>query len=78
MFSNSNSTSKASSKATSRAASTHSTISTAPTLNGADISKNHKWYSLSRSSKTGPSHNAATLEKKRLHNEALAGYFSMR
>ncbi|OQE80879.1 hypothetical protein PENNAL_c0043G06704 [Penicillium nalgiovense] len=77
MFSNS---SNSSSKTTSSAASTHSTVSTATTLNAPDAStKNHKWYSLSSKSLSPDSNNAATkMEKKKLHNEALANYFSLR
>ncbi|KAJ5512861.1 hypothetical protein N7463_002413 [Penicillium fimorum] len=77
MFSKS---SNSSSKTTSSAASTHSTVSTATTLNTCDASvKNQKWYSLnSKSSGSGFKNNAAAIEKKRLHNEALASYLSMR
>ncbi|KAJ5360084.1 hypothetical protein N7517_009275 [Penicillium concentricum] len=75
MFSNS---SNSSSKTTSSAASTHSTVSTATTLNTRDAStKNHKWYSLGSKS-SDYKNNAASIEKKRLHNEALANYLSMR
>ncbi|KGO75764.1 hypothetical protein PITC_033480 [Penicillium italicum] len=67
-------------KTTSSAASTYSTVSTATTLNSADTSiKSHKWYSLSsKSSNSGFQNTATKLEKKKLHNEALASYFSMR
>ncbi|KAJ5518752.1 hypothetical protein LT330_005160 [Penicillium expansum] len=77
MFGNS---SNASSKTSSSAASTHSTVSTATTLKSADASiKNHKWYSLgSKSSNSGFQNTATDLEKKKLHNEALATYFSLR
>jgi hypothetical protein len=74
MFTNS---SNSSSKTTSSAASTHSTVSTATTLNTPDASKNHKWYSLSKSG-SDPKNAAAKIEKKRLHNEALANYLSLR
>ncbi|KAJ9491069.1 hypothetical protein VN97_g2173 [Penicillium thymicola] len=69
-----------SSKTTSSAASTHSTVSTATTLNSADPStKNHKWYSLgSKASNSDSNKIAIDLQKKKLHNEALASYFSMR
>ncbi|CAI7627835.1 unnamed protein product [Penicillium crustosum] len=77
MFSKS---SNSSSKTTSSAASTHSTVSTATTLNSADASiKNHKWYSLgSKSSNSDSKKIEIDLEKKKLHNEALASYFSLR
>lgn len=77
MFSKS---SNSSSKTTSSAASTHSTVSTATTLNSADASiKNHKWYSLgSKSSSSDSNKVAIDLQKKKLHNEALASYFSLR
>ncbi|KAJ6128215.1 hypothetical protein N7471_009432 [Penicillium samsonianum] len=77
MFSNS---SNASSKTTSSAASTHSTVSTATTLNTPDGSiKNHKWYSLGSKSLSSDSKNTATdIQQKKLHNEALASYFSLR
>ncbi|KXG50259.1 uncharacterized protein PGRI_062260 [Penicillium griseofulvum] len=68
--------SNSSSKTTSSAASTHSTVSTATTLNTRDA-KNHKWYSLSKSG-SDPKDAAAKIEKKRLHNEAIANYLSMR
>ncbi|KAJ5199449.1 hypothetical protein N7491_011347 [Penicillium cf. griseofulvum] len=70
--------SNSSSKATSSAASTHSTVSTATTLNSHDATKNHKWYSLSKSSGSDPKNAAAKIEEKRLHNEAIANYLSMR
>ncbi|KAJ5958941.1 uncharacterized protein N7479_006091 [Penicillium vulpinum] len=77
MFSNS---SNSSSKTISSAASTHSTVSTATTLNTSDAStKNHKWYSLrSKSLSSNFNNDAANIEKKKLHNEALATYLSMR
>ncbi|KAJ5794576.1 hypothetical protein N7457_001175 [Penicillium paradoxum] len=64
-----------SSKANSSAASTHSTISTATTISGVDVlAKKHKWYSLSSKSLD----NTADVQRKALHNEALANYFSTR
>ncbi|EKV11888.1 hypothetical protein Pdw03_6893 [Penicillium digitatum] len=72
--------SNASSKTSSSAASTHSTVSTATTLNSANAStKNHKWYSLGSTSLNSGFQNTTTdIEKKKLHNEALASYFSLR
>ncbi|KAJ5533883.1 hypothetical protein N7527_000137 [Penicillium freii] len=77
MFSKS---SNSSSKTTSSAASTHSTVSTATTLNSADAStKNQKWYSLGPKSSNSDSNKVEIdLQKKKLHNEALASYFSLR
>ncbi|KAF9243966.1 hypothetical protein DTO027I6_7500 [Penicillium roqueforti] len=71
---------KASCKTTSSAASTHSTVSTATTLNASDAStKSHKWYSLgSKSQSSVPNNNAIEVEKKKIHNEALASYLSLR
>ncbi|KAJ5482479.1 hypothetical protein N7475_001291 [Penicillium sp. IBT 31633x] len=75
MFSKS---SNSSSKIASSAASTYSTISSATTISGADtLSSHHKWYSLGSKAPKLPK-SPAEIEKKRLHNEALASYFSNR
>lgn len=75
-FTSSKRTTKKETETPSDAASTHSTVSTATTLKGADSPSKKKWFS-----KSEPQYVSRTdkfYAQQAVHNEALASYFSLR